>query len=112
LDFLTFVTATGQLPTKPYCSVFPRKSVLLAHQALGHLCKELMALEKAKEIVASSPVDMALRKAKETVASHPVVVFRSFSSNLYFPSTALAKAWQASNCAICYIVDDDTGAIR
>ncbi|AQK72652.1 Grx_C2.1-glutaredoxin subgroup I [Zea mays] len=37
-----------------------------------------MALEKAKEIIASSPVDLALRKAKETVASHPVVVFSVF----------------------------------
>jgi hypothetical protein len=93
LDFLTFGTATGQLPTKPSVLFSPvnRKFVFPAHLALGHLCKEHMALDKAKEIVASSPVDMALRKAKETVASHPVVVFRSCSSNLCFPSTSLAK---------------------
>nr|ACG29505.1 hypothetical protein [Zea mays] len=46
-----------------------------------------MALEKAKEIIASSPVDLALRKAKETVASHPVVVF----SKTYCPFCTRVK---------------------
>lgn len=41
LDFLTFGTATGQLPTKPSVLFSPvnRKFVFPAHLSLGHLCK-------------------------------------------------------------------------
>ncbi|PWZ22179.1 Glutaredoxin-C4, chloroplastic [Zea mays] len=59
-----------------------------------------MALEKAKEIIASSPVDLALRKAKETVASHPVVVFRFCSSNLFVSKYRTCKS-SKTYCPFC-----------